>query len=138
VQAARYVEITGVEIERGVNFAELRVKTRGLLGGKTLHVTGLGEQDAERAKAFIEERMAHDSFAPTRESGAPCDRRRYRTMYGCAFVSGTCKQESNVCGKLEKRRKRMSRNRSPWFSFGYLLGVALIVLVIVLIVLWLA
>jgi hypothetical protein len=28
-------------------------------------------------------------------------------------------------------------NRSPWFSFGYLLGVALIVLVIVLLVLWL-
>ena len=32
----------------------------------------------------------------------------------------------------------MSRNRSPWFSFGYLLMVAVIVLVIVLLVLWLA
>jgi len=32
----------------------------------------------------------------------------------------------------------MTRNRSRWFSFGYLLGVALIVLVIVLLVLWLA
>ena len=32
----------------------------------------------------------------------------------------------------------MSRNRSPWFSFGYLLGVAIIVLVIALLVLWLA
>jgi hypothetical protein len=29
----------------------------------------------------------------------------------------------------------MSRNRSPWFSFGYLLMIALIVVVIVLI-LW--
>ena len=26
----------------------------------------------------------------------------------------------------------MSRNRSPWFSFGYLLGVALIVLLMFL------
>ena len=32
----------------------------------------------------------------------------------------------------------MSRNRSPWFSFGYLLAVAIIVLLIVLFVLWLA
>jgi hypothetical protein len=32
----------------------------------------------------------------------------------------------------------LSRNRSPWFSFGYLLMVAAIVLVIVLLVLWLA
>jgi hypothetical protein len=32
----------------------------------------------------------------------------------------------------------VSRNRSPWFSFGYLLAIALIVLVIVLLVLWLA
>ena len=32
----------------------------------------------------------------------------------------------------------MSRNRSPWFSLGYLLAIALIVLVIVLYVLWLA
>jgi len=32
----------------------------------------------------------------------------------------------------------MNRNRSPWFSFGYLLGVTMIVLVIVLLVLWLA
>jgi hypothetical protein len=32
----------------------------------------------------------------------------------------------------------MNRNRSPWFSFGYLLVVALIVLAIVLLVLWLA
>ncbi len=42
-------------------FAELKVETRGLLGGKTLRVTGLSEQDAERAKAFIEERMARNS-----------------------------------------------------------------------------
>lgn len=32
----------------------------------------------------------------------------------------------------------MSRNRSPWFSLGYLLAVAMIVLLIVLLVLWLA
>ena len=32
----------------------------------------------------------------------------------------------------------MSRNRSPWFSVGYLLAVAVIVLLIVLLVLWLA
>jgi hypothetical protein len=32
----------------------------------------------------------------------------------------------------------MNRNRNPWFSFGYLLGVAIIVLVVVLLVLWLA
>jgi hypothetical protein len=32
----------------------------------------------------------------------------------------------------------VSRNRSPWFSLGYLLAVAVIVLVIVLFVLWLA
>jgi hypothetical protein len=32
----------------------------------------------------------------------------------------------------------VSRNRSPWFSFGYLLAIAVIVLVIVLLVLWLA
>ena len=30
----------------------------------------------------------------------------------------------------------MSCNRSPWFSFVYLLGVALFVLVIVLLVMW--
>jgi hypothetical protein len=32
----------------------------------------------------------------------------------------------------------MNRNRSPWFSFGYLLGVDIIIPVIVLLVLWLA
>jgi len=32
----------------------------------------------------------------------------------------------------------MNRNRSPWFSLGYLLMVAVIVLLIVLLVLWLA
>jgi hypothetical protein len=60
VQTARYDEISEVEIERGMTFADLKLKTRGkLLGGETLLVTGLSEQDAERAKAFIEERMAH-------------------------------------------------------------------------------
>jgi hypothetical protein len=46
-----------------MTFAELNVKKRGKLlgGGKILRVTGLSEQDAERAKAFIEERMARDS-----------------------------------------------------------------------------
>ena len=34
--------------------------------------------------------------------------------------------------------ERVSRNRSPWFSLGYLLAVAVIVLLIVLFVLWLA
>jgi hypothetical protein len=62
VQTLRYDEISRVEIERGMTFAELKVKKRGkLLGGETLHVTGLSEQDAERAKAFIEERIARDS-----------------------------------------------------------------------------
>jgi hypothetical protein len=44
-----------------MTFADLEVKTRGLLRGKTLLVRGLSVEDAERAKAFIEERMAHDS-----------------------------------------------------------------------------
>ena len=59
VKTARYDEISKVEIERGMTFAELKVKKRGkLLGGETLRVTGLSEQDAARAKEFIEERMA--------------------------------------------------------------------------------
>ncbi len=62
VQTLRYDEISRVEIERGMTFAELKVKKRGkLLGGETLRVTGLSEQDAERAKAYIEERIARDS-----------------------------------------------------------------------------
>ncbi len=60
VQMVRYDEISKVEIERGMTFAELKLKTRGLLSGETLLVTGLSVEDAERAKAFIEERMAHD------------------------------------------------------------------------------
>jgi hypothetical protein len=32
----------------------------------------------------------------------------------------------------------MSRNRSPWFSLGYLLMIAAIVVVIVLLILWVA
>ena len=32
----------------------------------------------------------------------------------------------------------MARNRSPWFSLGYLLAIAVIVLMIVLLVLWVA
>ena len=32
----------------------------------------------------------------------------------------------------------MARNRSPWFSLGYLLAIAVIVLLLVLFVLWLA
>ena len=59
-------------------------------------------------------------------------------MYWCAFVSSTPERESYVGRKSTKGRERMNRNRSPWFSFGYLLGVALIVLAIVLLVLWLA
>jgi hypothetical protein len=59
VQTARYDEISKVEIERGMTFAELKVKTRGLLSGETLLVTGLSVKDAEHAKAFIEERVAH-------------------------------------------------------------------------------
>jgi hypothetical protein len=61
VQTVRYDEISKVEIMWGMSFAELKVKTRGLLSGETLHVTGLGVEDAERTKAFLEERMAHDS-----------------------------------------------------------------------------
>jgi hypothetical protein len=30
----------------------------------------------------------------------------------------------------------VSRNRSPWFSLGYLLAVAVIVLLIVLLIVW--
>jgi len=59
VQTARYDEISKVEIDRGMTFAELKVKTRRLLSGKTLLVGGLGVEDAEHAKAFIEERVAH-------------------------------------------------------------------------------
>jgi hypothetical protein len=61
VQTVRYDEISKVEIERGMTFAELKVKTRGLLRGKSLLVAGLNVGDAEHAKAFIEERMAHNS-----------------------------------------------------------------------------
>lgn len=32
----------------------------------------------------------------------------------------------------------MARNRGPWFSLGYLLAVAAIVLVLVLLILWVA
>ncbi len=38
----------------------------------------------------------------------------------------------------ETEEKYVSRNRSPWFSLGYLLAVAIIVLVIVLLILWVA
>ena len=41
-----------------MTFAELKVKTRGLLSGVTLLVTGLSVEDAERAKAFIDEGVA--------------------------------------------------------------------------------
>jgi hypothetical protein len=61
VQTARYDEISEVEIDRGMTFADLEVSTRGFLRGKTLLVRGLSVEDAERAKAFIEERMAHDT-----------------------------------------------------------------------------
>jgi hypothetical protein len=61
VQTVRYDEISELEIERGMTFADLVVKTRGLLHGKTLLVRGLSVEDAEDAKAFVEERMAHDS-----------------------------------------------------------------------------
>ena len=59
MQTARYDEISKVEIDQGIAFAELKVKTRGLLSGKTLLVGGLSVEDAERAKVFIEERVAH-------------------------------------------------------------------------------
>jgi hypothetical protein len=61
VQTVRYDEISAVEIDRGMAHADLEVSTQGLLRGKTLLVRGLSVPDAERAKAFIEERMAHDS-----------------------------------------------------------------------------
>ena len=61
VQTARYDEISKVEIDRGMTFAELKLKTRGLLTGETLLVTGLSVEDAERAKVFIEEHMVDDS-----------------------------------------------------------------------------
>jgi hypothetical protein len=61
VQSARYDDIAKGEIDRGMAHADLEVSTRGLLRGKTLVVRGLSVADAERAKAFIEERMAHDS-----------------------------------------------------------------------------
>jgi hypothetical protein len=35
-------------------------------------------------------------------------------------------------------REYITRNRSPWFSLGYLLATAIIVLVTILFVLWLA
>jgi hypothetical protein len=58
VQSARYDEISKVEVDRGMTFADLKIKTRGLLRGETLQVRGLGVEDAERAKAFIEERVS--------------------------------------------------------------------------------
>jgi hypothetical protein len=60
VQSARYDDISKVEIDRGMTFADLKIKTSGLLRGETLLIRGLGVEDAERATAFIEERMAHD------------------------------------------------------------------------------
>jgi hypothetical protein len=61
VKTVRYDEISKVEIEQGMTFAELKVKTRGFLRGKSLRVGGLSVEDAEHAKAFLEERMAHES-----------------------------------------------------------------------------
>jgi hypothetical protein len=61
VQTARYDEISKVEIDRGMSFADLEVNTRGLLSGKTLLIRGLSVEEAEHAKVFIEERMARDS-----------------------------------------------------------------------------
>jgi hypothetical protein len=61
VQTVRNDEISRVEIERGMTLAELKVKIRDLLSGETLLVGGLSVDDAERTKAFIEERMGHDT-----------------------------------------------------------------------------
>jgi hypothetical protein len=58
VQTARYDDISKVEIDRGTTFADLKIKTQGLLRGETLQVRGLGVEDAEHAKAFIEERVS--------------------------------------------------------------------------------
>jgi hypothetical protein len=58
VNTVRYDEISKVDIERGMTFAELKLKTRGFLRGKTLQVEGLSVEDAERTKAFLEERVA--------------------------------------------------------------------------------
>ncbi len=44
-----------------MTFAELKAKTRGFLRGKSLLVGGLSVEDAERAKAFLEERRVHES-----------------------------------------------------------------------------
>ncbi len=41
-------------------------------------------------------------------------------------------------GQQAAKGEGMGRIRSPWFSLGYLLTVALMVIVIVLFVLWLA
>jgi hypothetical protein len=38
----------------------------------------------------------------------------------------------------KQRGEWVNRNRSPWFWLGYLLAIAVIVLLIVLLVLWLA
>lgn len=32
----------------------------------------------------------------------------------------------------------MSRNRSPWFSLGYLLAIAVVVVFVVLLIVWVA
>ena len=60
VQSARYDDISKVEIDRGMTFADLKIKTGGLLRRETLLIRGLSVPDAKRTKAFIEERMAHD------------------------------------------------------------------------------
>ncbi len=42
VQSARYDDISKVEINRGMTFADLKMKTSGLLRGETLLIRGLG------------------------------------------------------------------------------------------------
>ena len=61
VKRVRYDEISKVEMEQGMTFAKLKVKTRGFLRGKSLLVGSLSVEDAEHAKAFLEERIAHES-----------------------------------------------------------------------------
>jgi hypothetical protein len=47
------------EVDRGMTFAKLKVKTRGLLVVRSCWLGGSNVKDAERAKAFIEKRVTH-------------------------------------------------------------------------------
>ena len=62
--------------------------------------------------------------------------------FGPSFVSRAWKRMGAVHGTVQRtwqpmtEGERVSRNRSPWYSLGYLPAVAVIVVVIVLLIPW--